>query len=235
MRHTALGLEMRAVGGNAAAARFAGISVPGTLLMTGILLRRARRPCRGKRSRGAEGLSDQRPVARLRLCRHRRRHAGPAQRAGRGAGGHLHRGRLCRRRQHEPHPCHLELFRRSGRRPRPDVHAGGFALPALSADICRGCRDGGARHHRTGKFLGRSHPDRHAAHLRRARRIDLRACRRSESGDRGHFRRRRHDRLADRPSRRQACGWELPSRPRSARRWGCCMACSPSCWACPSM
>lgn len=37
VRHTALGLEMRAVGGNAAAARFAGISVPGTLLAAGLL------------------------------------------------------------------------------------------------------------------------------------------------------------------------------------------------------
>jgi general nucleoside transport system permease protein len=36
-RYTALGLEMRAVGGNAAAARFAGISVPGTLLITGLI------------------------------------------------------------------------------------------------------------------------------------------------------------------------------------------------------
>jgi ABC-type uncharacterized transport system permease subunit len=36
-RYTALGLEMRAVGGNAAAARFAGISVPGTLIMTGLI------------------------------------------------------------------------------------------------------------------------------------------------------------------------------------------------------
>jgi ABC-type uncharacterized transport system permease subunit len=37
VRYTALGLEMRAVGGNAATARFSGISVPGTLLITGIL------------------------------------------------------------------------------------------------------------------------------------------------------------------------------------------------------
>jgi general nucleoside transport system permease protein len=36
-RHTALGLEMRAVGGNAPAARFAGISVPGTLIVTGLI------------------------------------------------------------------------------------------------------------------------------------------------------------------------------------------------------
>ncbi|MGF1622955.1 MAG: ABC transporter permease [Rhodomicrobiaceae bacterium] len=36
-RHTALGLEMRAVGGNAAAARFAGISVSGTLVITGLI------------------------------------------------------------------------------------------------------------------------------------------------------------------------------------------------------
>jgi simple sugar transport system permease protein len=37
IRHTAFGLEMRAVGGNAAAARFAGISVPGTFVMTGLV------------------------------------------------------------------------------------------------------------------------------------------------------------------------------------------------------
>ena len=36
-RYTPLGLEMRAVGGNAAAARFAGISVSGTLVMTGLI------------------------------------------------------------------------------------------------------------------------------------------------------------------------------------------------------
>jgi ABC-type uncharacterized transport system permease subunit len=36
-RHTPVGLEMRAVGGNAAAAGFAGISVPGTLVTTGLL------------------------------------------------------------------------------------------------------------------------------------------------------------------------------------------------------
>lgn len=36
-RHTPVGLEMRAVGGNAAAAAFAGISVPHTLLTTGLL------------------------------------------------------------------------------------------------------------------------------------------------------------------------------------------------------
>jgi simple sugar transport system permease protein len=35
--HTALGLEMRAVGGNASASRFAGISVPGTLIVTGAI------------------------------------------------------------------------------------------------------------------------------------------------------------------------------------------------------
>jgi simple sugar transport system permease protein len=36
-RYTPLGLEMRAVGGNVAAARFAGISVSGTLVMTGLI------------------------------------------------------------------------------------------------------------------------------------------------------------------------------------------------------
>jgi ABC-type uncharacterized transport system permease subunit len=36
-RHTPVGLEMRAVGGNKAAAAFAGISVPGTLVRTGLL------------------------------------------------------------------------------------------------------------------------------------------------------------------------------------------------------
>jgi general nucleoside transport system permease protein len=36
-RHTPVGLEMRAVGGNAAAASFAGISVPRTLVTTGLL------------------------------------------------------------------------------------------------------------------------------------------------------------------------------------------------------
>jgi general nucleoside transport system permease protein len=36
-RHAALGLEMKAVGGNAAAARFAGISVPRTLVVTGLI------------------------------------------------------------------------------------------------------------------------------------------------------------------------------------------------------
>jgi ABC-type uncharacterized transport system permease subunit len=37
VRSTPLGLEMRAVGGNAAAARFAGISVPGTLVTAGLI------------------------------------------------------------------------------------------------------------------------------------------------------------------------------------------------------
>jgi len=37
VRGTPLGLEMRAVGGNAAAARFAGISVPGTLVTAGLI------------------------------------------------------------------------------------------------------------------------------------------------------------------------------------------------------
>ena len=100
---TVLGLKIRAVGENAAAARYAGISVDARDGDRRRALRRARGARRRVRGRGAEGLSHRRHVARLRLCRDRGRDdRGPRCARGRACRD-LHRRRLRRRRHDGPH------------------------------------------------------------------------------------------------------------------------------------
>jgi simple sugar transport system permease protein len=74
MRLTTFGFEVRAVGANARAARFAGVPVTRTLML--VASRRARwRARRRDRGRRPHRLRDARHVARLRLHRHRHRDA----------------------------------------------------------------------------------------------------------------------------------------------------------------
>ncbi len=93
MKKTAFGYEMRAVGHNPQAARFAGIPVNTRAGEDRAAFGRPRRACRLQRSRGPQGQPHARSVAGLWLHRHRRRHAGHAQSARRRRLGHLRRRR----------------------------------------------------------------------------------------------------------------------------------------------
>ena len=75
---TVFGAETRAAGLNPRAAAFAGVPLGRTLMLVALPVRRPCGPCRGDRGAGADRLCHHQPVARLRLCRHRRRHAGRA-------------------------------------------------------------------------------------------------------------------------------------------------------------
>ena len=112
MKKTVLGYEMRAVGHNPQAARFAGIPVNSRADEDGAAVRRARRARRLLRSLRPEGQPHPRSVAGLRLFRHRRRHAGHAQSDRRRRRGDLRRRHLRRRRRHEPLGRRAELHRR---------------------------------------------------------------------------------------------------------------------------
>jgi hypothetical protein len=102
MKKTTLGYEMRAVGHNAQAARFAGMPVNAILFKTALL------------SGGLAALAGFSEVAGLKgnltldlspgfgYSGHRRRHAGAAQSAWRGGCRDLRRRHLCRRRRDEP-------------------------------------------------------------------------------------------------------------------------------------
>ena len=76
MKKTALGYEMRAVGHNPQAARFAGMPVNRVLMKTALLSGGLAGLAGFSRSRGPQGQPDPRSVAGLRLFRHRRRDAG---------------------------------------------------------------------------------------------------------------------------------------------------------------
>jgi len=75
MRYTIWGYEIRAVGANATAARFAGISINRTVILVA-MLSGGLAGMAGIRNRRDQGLSDPRSVARVWLFRHRGCHAG---------------------------------------------------------------------------------------------------------------------------------------------------------------
>ena len=102
MKKTVLGYEMRAVGHNPEAARFAGMPVNRVLVKTALLSGGLAALAGFSEVVGPEGQPDARSVAGLRLLRHRRRHARHAQPARRRRRGDLRRRHLRRRRRHEP-------------------------------------------------------------------------------------------------------------------------------------
>ena len=95
--------------------------------------RRAGRPALGRAGRAGRRHRGGRPhqlrharhVARLRLHRHRDRHAGRAAPAGRAGRRRLRRRRAGRRRQHEPRRRRADLHRRRDRGGVADLGAGG--------------------------------------------------------------------------------------------------------------
>ena len=132
---TTFGYEMRAVGANARAARFAGISVDTVMLKTALLSGALAGLAGVGEVAGPRRLPDLGHVAGLRLLRHRDRDAGGLEPAGRGAGGGV-RGRRHRRcRFDEPRHRRADLSGRCDRRGVAAVDAGRDHARALQGAL----------------------------------------------------------------------------------------------------
>ena len=125
MKYGTLGFEIRAVGANARAAAFAGMPVGWVTVKVALLSGALAGLAGAIEVAGRTRLRHAGHVAGLRLQRHRHRHAGGAEPAGRGGRGDLRRRHPSRRRQHEPRRQRAHLHRRRHRLGVAAVDAGG--------------------------------------------------------------------------------------------------------------
>ena len=129
---TTLGYEIRAVGQNPRAARFAGIPVNIVLLKTALLSGGLAALAGFFRGRRSQGILDPRSEPGLWLHWDHRCHAGAAAPNWRSGLGHFRGGRLCRCGQHEPCGWRTHLYRRHPAGDGPFVHSARHLADPLS-------------------------------------------------------------------------------------------------------